>query len=262
MASKTTAKKPATSGKPATAKHGKPAAKSSAKPARPAAKPARPVTKPTTRSVTKPMTKPTTRTVTKPATRPISRSGTGKVARALRADRHDKPGTGRVSRAVSADRVREVNGSPKIERRIADPAPLPAKLPSPFGRDELAEWRKVLLDHRSEISQDIHHLEQGAMEAEDGHTTPNHIAERGSDAEMQDMSLGLAGEEQVLLWQIDRALRKIETASPIPFGLCEHTKQPIPKTRLQLIPWTPVSIEGMNYVEENGLTLEDVLVDG
>jgi len=235
MASKTTAKKPAKTGKPASAKH--------EKPSRPAAKPA-------------------TRAVAKPATRPISRSGTGKVVKTLRPDRHDKPGTGRATRAVSAERVREVNNGPRIERKVAEPAPLVAKVPSPFPKDELNEWRKVLLGHRAEISSDIHHLEQGAMEAEDGHTTPNHIAERGSDAEMQDMSLGLAGEEQVLLWQIDRALRKIESGSPLPFGLCEHTKQPIPKTRLQLIPWTPVSIEGMNYVEEHGLSLEDVLVDG
>lgn len=234
MASKTTIKKPAKSGKALTAKHDKP----SKPPAKPAARPS-----------------------AKPATRPISRSGSSRVVKAIRPDHHEKPGTGRVSRAVSADRVREVGGQ-KVERRIAEAAPLPAKVPSPFSKDELGEWRKVLLGHRAEISQDIHHLEQGAMEAEDGHTTPNHIAERGSDAEMQDMSLGLAGEEQVLLWQIDRALRKIESGSPLPFGLCEHTKQAIPKTRLQLIPWTPVSIEGMNYVEENGLTLEDVLVDG
>jgi RNA polymerase-binding transcription factor DksA len=200
----------------------------------------------------------------KPASKVTAKPATGAIARATRHERparHEKPGTGRVNRGASAERMSAAAGEAP-ERHSAPAAAGSGNLSSPFGKQELAEWRLVLLEHRSEISQDINHLEQGAMEAEDGHTTPNHIAERGSDAEMQDMSLGLAGEEQIVLWQIDRALRKIDSGSPAPFGLCEHTKQPIPKMRLQLIPWTPVTIEGMNYVEENGLSLEDVLVDG
>lgn len=268
MASKSTAKKPA---KPAT----KPVA--STKPAKPptAKVKAKPQgkAKPAAPQRDLPALKPKTgRIVAKVAGEvPLAKPSTTRLAlRALRQERradrerHEKPGTGRLNRGVSIERLPAVEANSHApERRVAPPAELPrSRLPSPFPKDELNAWRKVLLGHRAEISQDIQHLEKDAMEAEDGHTTPNHLAERGSDAEMQDMSLGLAGEEQVVLWQIDRALRKIDTATPLPFGLCEHTKQPIPKTRLQLIPWTPVSIEGMNYVEENGLTLEDVLVDG
>jgi RNA polymerase-binding transcription factor DksA len=125
----------------------------------------------------------------------------------------------------------------------------------------MVEWRKLLLERRHEISSDIGALEKDAMEAEDGHTTPLHAAERGSDADLQDVSLGLAGEEKALLWQIDRALRKIDQKSPLPFGLCEFNKQPISKLRLQLIPWTPLSIEGATHMEENNMVLEDLLMD-
>lgn len=247
MASKTTGKPPA---KPA----------KSAKPSKPTTAKATKVAKPAAPKGTKAEpSKALTRTVVKkPPTAKIAR-----VPRHERPARHEKPGTGRVNRGASVERMPlvETGGKPP-ERRVAAPVDAVANLTSPFAKQELSEWRRLLLEHRVEISSDISHLEQGAMEAEDGHTTPNHIAERGSDAEMQDMSLGLAGEEQIVLWQIDRALRKIDSAIPVPFGVCEHTKQPIPKTRLQLIPWTPVSIEGMNYVEENGLALEDVLVDG
>lgn len=244
MATKPTAKKPTKPTTPSAAKASKPAKASPALTPKPNAKPA-------AKAVAAPP-KPG-----KPSTTRLLR----RAARAERQARHEKPGTGRVSRGASAEIMRPEAGN--HDRRIAAPAELPASgLPCPFPKDELSQWRQTLLGHRAEISQDISHLEQDAMEAEDGHTTPNHLAERGSDAEMQDMSLGLAGEEQIVLWQIDRALRKIDTGHPLPFGLCEHSKQPIPKTRLQLIPWTPVSIEGMNYVEENGLALEDILVDG
>jgi RNA polymerase-binding transcription factor DksA len=132
---------------------------------------------------------------------------------------------------------------------------------SPFSSDDLAKWRQLLLSRRAEISNDIDGLVKDAMEAEDGHTTPNHIAERGSDADLQDMSLGVAGEEKEVLWQIDRALRKIQLSHPLPYGLCEYTKTAIPRTRLQLIPWTPLSIEGATHMEQNNLTIEDVLHD-
>ena len=132
---------------------------------------------------------------------------------------------------------------------------------SPFTSDDLGKWRQLLLSRRAEISNDIDGLVKDAMEAEDGHTTPNHIAERGSDADLQDMSLGVAGEEKEVLWQIDRALRKIQLSHPLPYGLCEYTKEAIPRTRLQLIPWTPLSIEGATHMEKNNLTIEDVLHD-
>jgi RNA polymerase-binding transcription factor DksA len=246
MATKPTAKKPSKhSTPPAAAKATKTAKASPALTPKPSAKPA---AKPGTAKVTKP---------SKPSTAKLARL----AARNERAARHDKPGTGRVSRGASAEIMRPEGGA--HDRRTVAPAALPANgLTCPIPKEELSQWRQILLGHRMEISQDISHLERDAMEAEDGHTTPNHLAERGSDAEMQDMSLGLAGEEQIVLWQIDRALRKIDSGVPLPFGLCEHSKQPIPKMRLQLIPWTPVSIEGMNYVEENGLALEDILVDG
>ena len=256
MATKSTAKQPSPQSKAnKPAKAAKAAKPATGKVAKPPAKPAKPTT---AAKVVK---------SAKPAPKAEVRPGTAKVARptraerqAARAARHEKPGTGRLNRGSGIERIRSESNAP--ERRSAPPAAAVLNLISPFPKAELAEWRRTLLEHRAEISSDIQHLEQGAMEAEDGHTTPNHLAERGSDAEMQDMSLGLAGEEQIVLWQIDRALRKIDNNSPAPFGLCEHTKQVIPKTRLQLIPWTPVSIEGMNYVEENGLALEDVLVDG
>jgi RNA polymerase-binding transcription factor DksA len=136
-----------------------------------------------------------------------------------------------------------------------------ASIKSPFSSEELLEWRQILLTRRNEISDDIIGLVKDAMDAEDGHTTPNHNAERGSDADLQDLSLGVAGEEKDVVWQIDRALRKIDLKRPIPFGVCEFTHSNIAKSRLQLIPWTALSIEGATHLEENHLTLEDLLIE-
>lgn len=170
---------------------------------------------------------------------------------------------------VAPSRVRSEAGRSRSESRTIVRPERPHEKPkapvtnlrSPFTKDELNKWREVLLARRTEIVSDIFDLEKDAMEAEDGHTTPLHAAERGSDAEMQEVSLGLAGEEKNLVWQIDRALRKIDKNLPLPFGICEHTREGISKNRLALIPWTPLSIEGATYLEENALTLEDLLLD-
>ncbi len=177
--------------------------------------------------------------------------------------------SGKMKVPVAPSRVRSESGRSRSESRIVTRPERPHEKPkapvtnlrSPFTKEELGKWKEVLLARRTEIVSDITDLEKDAMEAEDGHTTPLHAAERGSDAEMQEVSLGLAGEEKNLVWQIDRALRKIDKNLPLPFGICEHTREGISKNRLALIPWTPLSIEGATYLEENALTLEDLLLD-
>jgi RNA polymerase-binding transcription factor DksA len=179
-----------------------------------------------------------------------------RLEKAERPEKSDR--SERAERSEKSERASE-----RLERASEKAAATPA-LPtkSPFPKDELGKWRVQLLSRRNEISTDIAGLEKDAMEAEDGHTTPNHLAERGSDADLQDVSLGIAGEEKDIIWQIDRALRKIDESQPIPFGLCEYTKEAIPRSRLALIPWTPLSIEGATHMEEKGLQVEDLLVDG
>ena len=132
---------------------------------------------------------------------------------------------------------------------------------SPLSEDELEKWQDILVTKRREITEEINGLIRDAMDVEDGHTTPTHNADRGSDADMQDISLGMVGNEEELLWQIDRALQKIDSGLPLPYGLCEHTQKPIPKKRLQLLPWTPLSVDAANYMDENGLTLHDMIIE-
>jgi DnaK suppressor protein len=245
-------------------------AKTSAKsaPAKPAAKangastPAKPSSKSSTK-VPAVTTKPASGSHAKsaPQTKPPSASHAKPAAASSKATAPvmiAKPASSKSSGKIAVPAAKSPK-SDRFEKALEKPT---ANLKTPFTKEELRGWREQLLQRRNEISSDIAGLEKDAMEAEDGHTTPNHIAERGSDADLQDVSLGIAGEEKDIIWQIDRALRKIDESSPLPFGLCEFTKEPISRNRLQLIPWTPLSIEGANYMEENGMKVEDLLVDG
>ena len=138
--------------------------------------------------------------------------------------------------------------------------PASTKVKSPFTKAELAKWRDLLLDKSHALSEDIQDLVRDAMDGEDGHTQPTHQADRGSDADFQELNLSMLDGEETILWQVKRAIMKIDKGSPLPFGLCEHTQKPIPKSRLNLLPWTPLSIEGAEYMEEEGLTLQDMII--
>lgn len=173
----------------------------------------------------------------------------------------EKKDTTKESKPSSKVGVKAVDKAPEVPTVHKEIASGDLNYKSPYSKEEIKEWRMILIQKRNEACDDIGSLQQGAMDLEDGHIAPTHQADRGSDADLQDLNLRLASDEKELVWQIDRALRKIDRGLPLAFGLCEHTKKPIAKARLQMLPWTPLSIEGCQYMEENNLPLEDVILD-
>ena len=70
---------------------------------------------------------------------------------------------------------------------------------SPFSADELKKWHEILIAKRQEITEEINGLIRDAMDVEDGWDMTiyrTHNVDRGSDADMQDISLGMVGNEE------------------------------------------------------------------
>ncbi|MBA2479126.1 MAG: TraR/DksA family transcriptional regulator [Planctomycetes bacterium] len=132
---------------------------------------------------------------------------------------------------------------------------------SPFDVAEIAAWKAILLERRRQIVGDIQGLVQDAMDVEGVQPAANHLADGGSDTDLQDMSLGLADDDKHILTLIDRALAKIDGTVAKPFGVCEYTGEAIALERLELIPWTPLSIEGATYLEQQYLSLAELIAD-
>jgi RNA polymerase-binding transcription factor DksA len=66
---------------------------------------------------------------------------------------------------------------------------------------------------------------------------PFHVADHGTDSYDQDMDTVLAERASRELEEIDDALRRLYE-TPERFGVCDHTGEPIPFERLDLVPWT------------------------
>ena len=65
-----------------------------------------------------------------------------------------------------------------------------------------------------------------------------HLGDAASDTYDRDLTLSLVSFEQEKLYEIEAALKRIDDGS---YGICEFTGRPIPKTRLDAIPWARFS---------------------
>ncbi len=76
-----------------------------------------------------------------------------------------------------------------------------------------------------------------------------HMADSGTDNFDRDFALSLLSSDQDAVYEIEEALKRIEKKT---YGVCELTNKPIPKARLEAIPWTRFTVEAQAQLEKEG----------
>jgi RNA polymerase-binding protein DksA len=117
---------------------------------------------------------------------------------------------------------------------------------SPFAKKDLQHFRQLLLDRRNRILKNVTAMEQEALKAAGQDFSVDHMADHGSDNFEQDLTLSLVESERKELYEIDRALLRIEGTT---FGICEGTGHAINRERLEAIPYTRYSIDFQRKLE-------------
>lgn len=112
---------------------------------------------------------------------------------------------------------------------------------------EIEEYKKQLLDLRSNIMKKVKGHSEDAKNFDDVKGSGQHTAD--SDSTTQNLLLELASEEIALLKLIERSLAKIEEGT---YGICDVSGKPIPKARLKAIPYAVVTVEVQEMLE-NGV---------
>lgn len=114
---------------------------------------------------------------------------------------------------------------------------------------DLKKFEQLLLRKRAEIFGDVDHMKEEALKRErsDLSNVPFHMADAGSDNYEVENTLGLMDEEVKLLAEIDAALARIERKT---YGICEGSGKPIPKARLEAIPWARYCVEYKQLLEK------------
>jgi DnaK suppressor protein len=141
--------------------------------------------------------------------------------------------------------------APKGKKKTA--AKKPQAKPSRTGltAERLEHFKQLLLVKRRELLQNVNHMEDEALRKSlqgsgDLSSMPIHMADLGSDNYEQDLAVGLMDGERRLLQEIDRALDRIENGA---YGICEGTDRPIPRARLEAMPWARYCIEYERMIE-------------
>ena len=118
-----------------------------------------------------------------------------------------------------------------------------------LSKKDLEHFHRKLLERLSEIVGDYYDIDQEIIEAEAAGgemRIPRDLAEIGSEAEQEDLLRALEDKERRELIEILAALERIDEGT---YGVCERTDKPIPKKRLEAIPWTRYTIEAAREVE-------------
>lgn len=76
-----------------------------------------------------------------------------------------------------------------------------------------------------------------------------HMADAGTDHFDRDFALSLLSADRDALYEVEQALKRIQKGT---YGVCEMTGKPIPKSRLDAIPWARYTVESQVLLEKEG----------
>src|SRR5512135_93556 len=113
-----------------------------------------------------------------------------------------------------------------------------------------AEWQKFydrLLELREQLTRQMDGLAKESAQEMPGYSL--HMADSGTDNFDRDFALSLLSSDQDAVYEIEEALKRIEKNT---YGICELTGKPIPKSRLEAIPWTRFTVQAQAQLEREG----------
>jgi RNA polymerase-binding transcription factor DksA len=117
----------------------------------------------------------------------------------------------------------------------------------PFVRKQ----KQNLLQLRDAVVDSMAGVAQGTLrsraEGSEASAFGMHQADAGSDAYDRDFALSLLSQEQDALYEIDEALKRIEIGT---YGKCEMSGKPIPRARLEAIPFARFTVECQSQLEK------------
>jgi RNA polymerase-binding transcription factor DksA len=112
------------------------------------------------------------------------------------------------------------------------------------------EWAKYyhnLIELRERLTSQMSGRAKESAEEMDSYSL--HMADAGTDNFDRDFALSLLSADQDAIYEIDAAIKRIQRGT---YGVCEITGNPIPKARLEAIPWTRFTVEAQAQLERDG----------
>lgn len=159
--------------------------------------------------------------------------------------------TAKKKTAVKASAKKHNGGGPATAAAILGLPLVKGRAKAPSSATKVKpEWRKFqerLLELREQLLKQRDGLAKDSAQEMSSYSL--HMADSGTDNFDRDFALSLLSSDQDAIYEIDEALRRMERKG---YGVCELTGKPIPKTRLEAIPWTRFTVQAQAQLEREG----------
>jgi len=126
---------------------------------------------------------------------------------------------------------------------------------SKMTKKELDVFKKLLNKLKQKIMDDLRHITKDTLNksqkdaAGDLSGYTYHMADVASDTFEREFSLGLASNEQNILYEIEEAMKRIESKE---YGFCVVCEKKVTKERLRAVPYAQYCIECQTKQEKRG----------
>ncbi len=110
-------------------------------------------------------------------------------------------------------------------------------------KKDLEKFKKMLQRRLEELTDNVNKLKEEALDPNGGgevSRVPLHLADVGTENFDKEFTLGIVENEEEELQEIQDALKRIEEGS---YGVCESCGSPIPKTRLNALPFARLCVK-------------------
>lgn len=112
---------------------------------------------------------------------------------------------------------------------------------------DIKKFRARLEELRAEMLKQLEGVTSDVQSPDEASGYSQHQADQGTDDFDRTISIELSSNDRGILKQIDRALEKIDEDT---YGLCDITEKPIPKARLDAIPYATMTVEAQEKMEQ------------
>ena len=128
--------------------------------------------------------------------------------------------------------------------RCYRPSPM-ATTKAPFAKKDLEDFRKRLLDERTELEKQLEELEESSFSSPQSDMTgeagfDEEFADAGTATFERERDLSIENNVRDLLGKIDKALGRIDAGT---FGICERCGKPIERARMKALPYANLCIK-------------------
>jgi DnaK suppressor protein len=112
-------------------------------------------------------------------------------------------------------------------------------------KKELDTFKERLLKLREELYKELKMNEEAGLEAGKGEDVKD-LADQASDNLDRELAYNISETERARLEDIDKALGRIKEGT---YGVCRISKKPIPKARLEALPFATVTVDIQELLE-------------